>query len=206
MTEDEARAWIAELDVPRGTTDRLERLVTLVQSEQVTQNLVARSTLAHLWSRHVVDSLQLLALAPDGPWLDIGSGAGFPGLVVAAASMRTVTLAEPRTKRARFLVETALALGMGDRVAVHAGRVEMLPATSPFAVVSARAVAGLSDLFAMAGRHVDRETTWLLPKGRSAAEELAAARRTWQGEMRLVPSLTDPQASIVVARDLSRRT
>lgn len=181
-------------------------MVDLVRSESRHQNLVSRSTLDQLWVRHVVDSLQLLTLAPAGPWLDIGSGAGFPGLAIACASSRRVTLAEPRSKRARFLVDAVDCLGLSDQVTVYSGRVETLRPTAPFAIISARAVAALSDLFAMAGSCADRATTWLLPKGRSAVQELATAAETWQGDMRLVSSLTDPQASIVVARDLRPRT
>jgi 16S rRNA (guanine527-N7)-methyltransferase len=177
----------------------------MVADEAERQNLVARSTLAELWNRHMVDSLQLLTLAAPGDWLDIGSGGGFPGLAIACVIDGPVTLAEPRTKRATFLQEAALRLSLGDRVRVHPGRVETLVAR-PFGVVSARAVAALPDLFAMALHLADRGSRWLLPKGRSAADELALARQTWQGDMRLVPSLTDPQASIVVARDVHRKS
>jgi 16S rRNA (guanine527-N7)-methyltransferase len=185
--------------------DRLGKLVDLVREEAGRQNLIARSTLDTLWSRHLVDSLQLLRLAPEGPWLDIGTGAGFPGLAIAVASDRPVTLAEPRARRVQFLAAAAEALGIADRVTIHAGRVETLPRRS-FAVISARAVAALPQLFAMAHPLSDADTVWLLPKGRSAADELAAAAALWHGEMRLEPSLTDPAAAIVVARDLRPRT
>ncbi len=205
MDEAEARAWIEAADVPRGTIKRLEQLVALVRDEAETHNLIAPSTMSAIWARHIVDSLQLLALAPPGRWLDVGTGAGFPGLAVAAASDRRMTLAEPRALRAAFLARSVATLGLAARVTVHAGRAESLSG-SPFAVVSARAVASLPRLFAAAAAVADRTTTWLLPKGRGALAELAEARGAWQGDFALVPSITDPAAAIVVARAVRPRT
>lgn len=205
MDEAQARAWVGAADVPRGTIERLERLVALVEHEARIHNLIAPSTMPTIWSRHIVDSLQLLALARPDRWLDIGTGAGFPGLAIAVASDRAMTLAEPRSLRADFLARSAAALGLSERVTIHAGRVESLSAP-PFAVVSARAVAPLPRLFAAAAAVADRTTTWLLPKGRGASAELAEARAAWQGEFELVPSITDPAAAIVVARDVRPRT
>lgn len=206
MTEEEARAWIMQADVSRETFDRLDQLADLVREEAGRQNLVSRSTLDQLWVRHIVDSVQLLALAPAGPWLDIGSGAGFPGLVIAAASERLVTLAEPRALRADFLRRAAASLGIEQRVIVYAGKVETLPVGHSFEIISARAVAPTVDLFRMSAAVANHATVWLLPKGRTAAEELATARETWQGEFRLVPSVTDPAAAIIVAHDIRPRT
>lgn len=206
MTEEEARAWIIQADVSRETFERLDQLADLVREEAGRQNLVSRSTLDQLWARHIVDSVQLLALAPAGRWLDIGSGAGFPGLVIAAASERLVTLAEPRALRADFLRRAAASLGIEQRVIVHAGKVETLPVGHLFEIISARAVAPATDLFWMSAAVANHATVWLLPKGRTAAGELATARETWQGEFRLVPSVTDPAAAIIVARDIRPRT
>lgn len=183
----------------------LDRFVALLAGEAERQNLIARSTFDRIWQRHIVDSLQLLDHAPAGSWADVGSGAGFPGLVVAIASRRPVTLIEPRTKRAGFLRDVTATLALEDRVRVCTATAQAMPAASPHAVISARAVAPLPELFAAAHRLADAATTWLLPKGRSAAEELAAARLTWQGDFALVPSITDPRASIVVARAVRPR-
>jgi 16S rRNA (guanine527-N7)-methyltransferase len=124
--------------------------------------------------------------------------------VIALMRPDLTILAEPRIKRATFLRETAEALGIADRVQVAASRVETAPIEAPVSVVSARAVAALPALFAMAARHVTKNTLWLLPKGRSAADEVAEAAREWQGDLRLVPSLSDPDSAIVVARAMRR--
>jgi 16S rRNA (guanine527-N7)-methyltransferase len=160
-----------------------------------------------MWSRHILDSAQLVWLAEDrhGPWLDIGSGGGFPGIVVGLMRDDPTILVEPRSKRATFLRETAASLGIADRVEVIASRVETSQISAPVAIVSARAVATLPALFAMAARHVTKDTIWLLPKGRSAADEVADAEREWQGDLRLVPSLSDPDSAIVVARSVRRK-
>ncbi len=186
--------------VPCETIERLSDFTTMLLEANADQNLISRATTESVWDRHIVDSLQLLPLAQDGSWLDIGSGAGLPGLVIAIARRWPMTLVEPRSRRAVFLRSVAERLGL-DHVAVVQSRAET---AEPVAadVISARAVAGLAALFAAGTRHAAPGCVWLLPKGRSAAEELAAARRTWQGEFRLIPSLTDPEAHIVMARDV----
>ncbi|MDO6416009.1 16S rRNA (guanine(527)-N(7))-methyltransferase RsmG [Sphingomonas sp. BIUV-7] len=206
MTEDDARALVAET-VPRETFGRLEALVTLVAEENTRQNLVAPSTIPIMWSRHVLDSSQLLRLAGDttGAWLDIGAGGGFPGLVIASLRDELTYLVEPRAKRAAFLSASAIALGVDHRTTILASRVETAPIDHPCAIISARAVASLPALLAMAARHATDDTLWLLPKGRSAAAEVAEARREWQGAFRLVPSLSDPDSAIVVARGIRRK-
>lgn len=207
MTEEDARARVADA-VSRETLDGLDRFVALVSEENGRQNLVSPSTLSIMWSRHILDSAQLLWLSEGvtGAWLDIGSGGGFPGLVIGLMRADRTILAEPRSKRAAFLRDTAEALGIADRVQVAASRVETAPIDAPVAVVSARAVAALPALFAMAARHTNKNTLWLLPKGRSAADEVAEAAQEWQGDLRLVPSLSDPDSAIVVARAMRRKS
>jgi len=144
MTEEEARAWlIAQFDVSRETLDGLERFVALLIDEATHQNLIAASTLPTVWSRHIVDSAQLLKLAGDArTWLDLGSGAGFPGLVIAALGNAQVTLVDSRKKRVAFLKEAARTLGIEQRVTLICSRVETLP-TSNYDAISARAFAPL---------------------------------------------------------------
>jgi 16S rRNA (guanine527-N7)-methyltransferase len=204
MTEDEARGWVTErYGVPRETL--LARLVDEVRAEAALQNLVSPSTLETMWARHVVDSAQLLELAAtaSGDWLDIGTGAGFPGLVVACLRDAPVTLCEPRRRRADFLERTAARLGMANRVTVAPCKVERLAGRRP--IISARAVAALDALFTGAAAVSDRDTLWLLPKGRSAREEVAVARKTWHGSFHVEQSITDPASYIVVATDVRRR-
>jgi len=200
VTEDEARRWIAA-HVPRETEAQLARFTELLLAEMPRQNLIAASTTDQLWARHIVDSAQLLALAPDSArrWIDLGAGAGFPGIVVALArSDIEMTLVESRRKRIDFLRHVVEQLGIGARVTVAGRRLEMLESAEQD-VISARAFAPLDRLLPLAHRFSHAGTCWLLPKGRSAASELEAVTASWQGRFRIVPSLTDPEAAIIAA-------
>jgi 16S rRNA (guanine527-N7)-methyltransferase len=203
MEEAEAKAL---LDVPRGTYQRLEAFIALLAEENEQQNLVSRASLEHVWSRHVLDSAQLLRFAPAGAetWLDLGTGAGFPGLIIALLHRSRATLVESRRLRAEFLARAAATLGVSDKVDIVCGRIETLP-PSAFDVISARAFAPLDRLLALAAPFSTLGTRWLLPKGRSAKSELAAAQASWQGDFRLEPSVTDPDARIVVAERVHRK-
>jgi 16S rRNA (guanine527-N7)-methyltransferase len=207
MTEEEARHWLAvELDVPRETLDRIGRFLAYLNEEAAAQNLVSRSTLPSAWSRHIVDSAQLLrfASATGGSWIDLGSGAGFPGLIVAALGNYHVTLVEERRKRIEFLTNAIDILGIQGRTAIAGIRAEVVP-PAPFGVISARAFAPLDKLLTIGARFSTPETIWLLPKGRSAQAELDAVTGTWQGAFRLEPSVTDPDSAILVARNVRHR-
>jgi 16S rRNA (guanine527-N7)-methyltransferase len=201
MTEQEARAWI-EGRVPRGTMAGLEKLVAMIIDEMPRQNLIAASTAESIWTRHIVDSAQLVPMVGEGGplrWIDLGSGAGFPGMVVALMLPELrMTLVESRRKRIDFLRFMAESLGIADRVTVAGQRLEMLD-SSPHDVISARAFAPLDRLLPLAHRFSHETTLWLLPKGRSAASELEAVTTSWQGDFRVVPSMTDPEAAIIVA-------
>jgi 16S rRNA (guanine527-N7)-methyltransferase len=193
------------MTVPRETSaDILSRIEELVRQEQQRQNLVSAGTLPIFQQRHIDDSLQLIPHLRDGALLDIGSGGGFPGLVLATAISAPVHLVEPRAKRAAFLQSASESLSL-DHVTVHACKVERV-VLAPVATITARAVAPLGDLFTWAQHVADSDTLWVLPKGRSAASELEEARRSWQGDFRLVPSATDPEASIVIAENVRRRS
>ena len=202
MTEDEARAW-ATARFDATAIARLDRLAVIVAAESERQNLVARSTLDAIWARHIVDSLQLVPLGPEGVWIDVGTGAGFPGLAVAAAEPeRTVMLVEPRRLRADYLRETARELGLAN-VTVVTAKVESV--RDKARVISARAVSRIGGLFAAAVQCANNETVWLLPKGRNADEEVAEARRTWHGVFHVEQSITSPDSAIVIARGVRRR-
>ncbi|WP_029548703.1 16S rRNA (guanine(527)-N(7))-methyltransferase RsmG [Rhizorhabdus wittichii] len=206
MTEDKARAWI-EAHVPRGTMAGLEKLVAMIIDEMPRQNLIAASTAEQIWTRHIVDSAQLVPMASPSAarWIDLGSGAGFPGMVVALMLPELrMTLVESRRKRIDFLRFMAESLGIADRVTVAGQRLEMLE-SSPHDVISARAFAPLDRLLPLAHRFSHDATLWLLPKGRSAASELEAVTTSWQGDFRVVPSMTDPEAAIIVASQVQPR-
>lgn len=203
MTEEEARGWLeAHFDVPRGTWSRLETLVDGVIQDSQNQNLIAASTISQIWARHIVDSAQLLLHGHGARnWMDVGSGAGFPGLVIAAFTDIPVALVEPRRKRIDFLTEMAGRMNLANRVEIIGQRVEMA-AARPFSAISARAFAPLDRIFELTTKFSTEETQWVLPKGRSAQDELAQARRTWQGNFRIEPSVTDPEAGVIVAANV----
>ena len=201
MGEEEARA---ALDVPRETMERLEAFAAFLREESELQNLVSRSSLGHLWSRHIYDSAQLLRFAPPNAaaWLDLGTGAGFPGLVTALLHPAHFTLVEGRKLRVDFLIGAAELLGVSHRITILCSKVEALPQRS-YDVISARAFAPLPRLLDLAHRFSTAKTRWILPKGRNARSELDAARASWQGAFRLEQSLTDPEAQIVVAEGVT---
>jgi 16S rRNA (guanine527-N7)-methyltransferase len=203
MTEKEARD---ALDVPRETMRALETFVELLLEENERQNLISRASVEQVWSRHILDSAQLVKFAPAGAktWLDIGSGPGLPGLVIALLHDGVTTLVEPRKLRANFLGRAVAVLGLQQRVRVAAMRAEDLP-DGKYDVITARAVAPLASLFSLSERFGAPATRWVLPKGKNARTELEAAESLWQGEFRLEPSRTDPQAWIVTAEGLRRR-
>lgn len=207
MDEDRARHWLTDaLGVSRETMAKLESLREAVIDEANHQNLVSAATIPHFWARHIVDSAQLLPLASAagaGTWLDLGTGAGFPGMVVALLSARPVILVESRRKRYEFLRKLAEQLAL-PHVSVHGGRLETLE-TRIVAVISARAFAPLPKLLDLAARFSRNETIWLLPKGQSAADELALIDRTWHGKFHINASLTDENAAILVGSGVSRR-
>lgn len=204
MTEAEARDWIAQ---HFGDTALIpmERLADIVRDESLRQNLIAPSTLSAMWTRHIVDSAQLVTLAPQDErlWLDIGSGAGFPGLVVAALTRRPVWLVEPRRRRAEFLSQAAEAMSVSDRVVVKCARIEEV--TVDAGIISARAVASLDSLFAWGAKCASSATCWILPKGRSALADVAAAQQGWDGVFHVEHSVTDPESLIVLASRVTRR-
>ena len=170
-------------------------------------NLVASSTEATLWTRHVADSLQLLALAPEARiWADLGAGGGFPGMVIACALADNpgahVHLVESNGKKAAFLHEAVRATGVP--ATVHARRIEdfVKNAPAPIDVVAARALAPLPKLLALAYPLLKTGTLGLFPKGQDVARELTEAAKCWKIQASLSPSRTDPKAQIVIVRGL----
>ena len=204
MDEPEARAALERMfDVPRETMARLDLFDDLLREANETQNLVAARSIETLWQRHFLDSAQLLRFAPsrEASWVDLGSGAGFPGLVVALLHKGPVTLIEERRLRIEFLRRAADALDLA--VEIIAAKVERVE-PRPFDVISARAFAPLARLLDLGTRFSTTKTVWLLPKGRNAQSELEALDSSWQGDFRLEQSLTDADAQIVVAEGVKQ--
>ncbi len=202
-SEGEAREWVRGR-VSRETLTRLELLEQLIRDENRRQNLVSAATLDEFWLRHIADSVQLLdhVTAPQSSWLDLGTGAGFPGLVAAALHQGPVALVEERRLRAEFLRRAAEELALG--VEILGSRLERVP-PRPFGVISARAFAPLPRVLELGTAFSTTNTLWLLPKGKNAAVELEALDPSWQGDFRLEPSLTDAQAKIIVASGVHRK-
>lgn len=208
MDEAEAQRWLhGTLDVSRETMDRIKTFKTFLIEESVSHNLVSRASMETFWARHVVDSAQLLRYSPsrDASWIDLGTGAGFPGLIVALLHRGQVTLVEERKLRVDFLTRAAEILGVAAQTDIVGTKVERMP-PRPFDVISARAFAPLDKLFRLGAPFSTAKTRWILPKGRNAQSELEAAESSWQGDLRLEPSLTDPDARIIVAQGVRARS
>jgi 16S rRNA (guanine527-N7)-methyltransferase len=197
--------------VPRETIHRLTRYAEVLTDWQKRTNLVGPSTLPVLWSRHFADSAQLCGLAPNARlWLDLGSGAGFPGLVIAIIQAGTpdfrMHLVESNRKKCAFLAEVARETKAS--VDIHAMRIEELAESDQSLrpdVVSARALAPLPRLFELAAPFFGERTKGLFPKGREAEAELAAARKDWEFDFRVHPSLTAENSHIVGVTGLRPR-
>ncbi|QSR16845.1 16S rRNA (guanine(527)-N(7))-methyltransferase RsmG [Novosphingobium sp. KA1] len=199
-TEDEARDWLRALpEYDQAAQERLEILVRMLAEENTRQNLVSAASLDQVWLRHIVDSAQLLPHVPRGtssPWMDLGTGAGFPGLVIAALRPECdVLMVESRARRIEWLDRARLAMGL-DKARVLGQRLELVE-TREARVISARAFAPLEKLLTLSSRFSTSDTVWLLPKGRSAQQELDDLRK-WRHVFHVEQSLTDPQAGIIV--------
>lgn len=195
-------AGVIGRDVSRETFDRLEQFVALLVSENSQQNLLASNDVPNIWNRHILDGAQLLALGKPGSWCDIGSGPGLPGVVIAILGGVPMTLVEPRRRRVDFLHKALQFIDLAE-VTIEPRKVELLSGT--FDNITARAVARLPKLFAMAAHLTHDGTKWVLPKGESVKSELDDARATWQGRFELVASKTNERAAIVVAEQVRRR-
>ena len=206
LSEDRERA-LALTPVSRETSARLDRFVETLLDWQQRMNLIAPSTIPIVWTRHIADSLQLLALAPEARvWADFGAGAGFPGLVIACALADTsgaqVHLIESNGKKASFLREAVRVTGAPAQI--HAVRVLdfVENAPTPIDVVTARALAPLPELLPMAYPLLKRGSLGVFPKGQDVGLELTEAAKYWNIRFDLSQSLTDARGRIVVVRGL----
>jgi 16S rRNA (guanine527-N7)-methyltransferase len=204
VTEDEARAYVSGLTDDAGMA-RLETLAALVLEENQRQNLIAKPTEPHIWQRHIADSAQLtqnvsretFGANAGGPWLDLGSGPGFPGLVIAALHPNMpVVLVESRARRVEFLQRAIDALNLA-KCRVEGQRLERVT-PFPARAISARAFAPLPKLLELSAPFSTRATVYVLPKGRSAAQELESLKPSIRTMFHVKHSLTDPDAGIIV--------
>jgi len=199
----------AELDVSRETAARLETYAALLAKWNARINLVAPDTIPAFWNRHIADSLQLLDLAPPEAcsWIDLGAGAGLPGLPVAALAAERapelrLTLVESNTRKAGFIATAARAMDVAVRV--EARRIKDLP-PRPYDVVSARALAPLDRLCALAHPFFGAGSVGLFPKGARLDSELTAATAAWHIRAERIASRTEPDAVVLRILELHPR-
>jgi 16S rRNA (guanine527-N7)-methyltransferase len=188
---------VALRPVSRETLEKLDAYVVMLRDESDRQNLISKATLDHIWDRHILDSAQLVRYEPrpGAAWIDVGSGAGLPGIVIACLVDGPVILVEPRRLRADFLHKVCESLALD--AAVFCAKAERVGGL--YDVITARAVAPLGQLLKISAHLSTGNTVWALPKGRGAERELAEARQSWQGAFRLVGSVSDAESFIVVA-------
>ena len=209
LTADRAAA-LRLTPVSRETLARLDRFVELLLRWTNTTNLVSPRTVPRLWTRHVADSLQLVDLSPTArTWIDLGSGAGFPGLVIACALAdqpgAKIHLIESNAKKAAFLREATRITGAP--AIVHAERIERFAESfrEHADVITARALAPLNLLFDQSLGLWTSGTLGLFPKGQDVEAELTEAAKYWTIKVNLVPSRTDSKGRIVVVHAVERR-
>lgn len=198
---------LAGLSVSRETMDRLKTIQSELLRWNPAVNLVSRATLADAWSRHIVDSAQLYAFAPADfrLWADLGSGGGFPGLIIAALAAEKnpsarIVLVEADQRKAAFLIQALRKLGLSSQVIA-----ERIEAIDPLGadVISARALASLDALCGFALRHAAPGGVQIFPKGANHSVEVAAARQRYGFDLVARPSMTDPAAAVLLLSNLS---
>lgn len=203
MTEDEARRWLAERWP--AAVERVEAFITLVREEAPRQNLIAASTLNQIWSRHVVDSAQLALLVPPSykPWIDVGTGGGFPGVICAIIRPEEFILVEPRRRRVEFLTDAVSRLGMMSRIEILPVRIEAVTVVA--GTISARAVSAISALLDNAWGCIDSSTHCVFPRGRIDQEDVAYARSKRRMTFHVEHSVTDPASEIAIFSNVHAR-
>jgi 16S rRNA (guanine527-N7)-methyltransferase len=200
---------LAEFDVSRETAARLDRFVAVLLSWQNKANLIGRSTISSLWRRHIGDSLQLLPLAETSSrvWVDLGSGAGFPGLAIGCALAERegarVHLIESNAKKAAFLREACRETAAP--VVVHAARIEGIEPNLMPDIITARALAPLDQLLRLAAPMLTKGAQGLFLKGQDIEKELTQATKHWNIDADIVPSRTSTTGRILRVRGLSPR-
>ena len=201
----EVPAW---LNVSRETLERLFAYCELIEKWNPAINLISKSGIPEIWDRHIIDSVQLFQQMPAqaGQWCDLGSGGGFPGIVLAilAKELRPATqmiLVEADRRKSVFLAEASRLLDIAVKVKTQ--RIEELDPQNAD-VLTARALAPLSDLCGFAYRHLKPEGVAIFPKGATAEREIELAQKFWRFDYTMAQSHTDPAALILTVRGICR--
>lgn len=201
IIDSQAKHWLRnDLGVSRETEERLEHYVSMLRGEAEKQNLISASTFDTIWARHIVDGAQLIPLAEadnGARWLDLGSGPGLPGLVIAICADCQMTLVESRARRVDFLNQAVAELNLSANVTIKGCRLERVE-TDSFDVITARAFAPLPKLLDLSRRFSTEATKWLLPKGKNAINELANLPKHCQNMFHVKHSVTSEDAKILV--------
>jgi 16S rRNA (guanine527-N7)-methyltransferase len=200
--------FLAERNVSRETEDRLLVFVDLLGKWTQKINLISKSTASDIWRRHILDSVQIYDFAPNkfSLWLDIGSGGGLPGVVVAALAAQfepgaRIVMIESDQRKAAFLRTALRELGLGGDVLAN-----RIDAMAPMGadVLSARALAPLDQLLALTERHLKPGGTAIFPKGKTVDQEIADASTNWLFQIEKHASMTDADARILTIKDIKR--
>lgn len=202
MNEAEAQAWLREnFDISKTQWLQLEQFLAILREEMAHQNLISKTSAEQVWARHVVDSAQLLLHVPrethGGIWLDLGTGAGFPGIIIAILGGFEVHMVESRARRIAFLQHVVDMLDIGRKAIVQGSRLEVMEGF-PVDVISARAFAPLGKLLSLSHRFSTEKTLWLLPKGKNAVRELEELSPKRRKMFHVEQSVTDTEAGILV--------
>lgn len=204
MSPDPFSLLNSQAPVSRETFERLKIYHDLLLKWQSKINLVGKDTIADSWSRHYLDSLQLKKYLPvsDGKILDVGTGAGFPGMVLAITGVKNIFLLDSDNKKISFLKEVSLETKTD--VQIICDRSEKFSIESVSTIMS-RAVANLCDLFETNIHNVSHETICLFPKGKNYASEIGDAKKEWLFDYDILPSVTDKNAVILRVSNLQRK-
>lgn len=192
------------MNVSRETKEKLVHYVSLLEKWNKSVNLIAPSTVSDIWNRHIEDSLQILPLLPSEPSqiLDIGSGAGLPGVVISLASDHKVTMVDSDKKKALFLKEIRRHLGASYDIICE--RVENIP-NQKYGIVTSRACANLSELLALSHPFLEEKSYCLFHKGRNYSKEVEDAEKEWLFNLEVTPSITDNEAALLKLSNIQRR-
>ncbi len=193
--------FIETLSVPRETLEALDRYAEMLTEWNQRINLVSESTLPELWTRHFLDSAQLMSFIPDRAetLADMGSGAGFPGIVLSILGFPEVHLIESIGKKANFLGEVIRELGLP--AAVHQVRIEEMKG-SKADIITARALKSLPELMKYAQPMMEKESLCLFLKGKNVLEELTESAQSWTFDFAKCPSISDPSGSVLIIKNL----
>ena len=203
------RDRLHQLDVSRETLQRLDIFAKLVEKWNPKINLVSKTDVESLWDRHIVDSIQIAGLSHvPGAWVDLGSGGGFPSIVVAVVrnikSPQHMVCVESDERKCAFLRTAARELGLV--VDVQNTRIEDMHVAQPFETVSARALAPLPKLLEYSLPVLERSGCAIFPKGKKWKEEVRAAERSWSFDLDVINSLTDPEAAILRLTNIRKKS